>query len=272
MVDDDKNEYNDEYQFSDLDVISPDANEEETTSSTVVKQESGANIRRNALIAVIIIVIAMLAYKFLGPLFTKKPQSADTVPPLTTTSTPQPVTPPPSQVQTVTPTEPTPPVETTPPVTQPVSTVDNSEITQRLSALEVSQQNLRSEMDSLNSQLATINTNINTLTTKIAQLNQTLTVIVSRVEEQSKEISVLTVRTKPKPVRKVVIKAPPPPSYFIQAIIPGRAWLIAQNGSTITVREGTQVAGYGVIKLIDSRQGRVLTSSGRVIRFSQQDS
>ncbi|KTD13336.1 type IVB secretion system protein IcmG/DotF [Legionella jamestowniensis] len=271
--DDDKNEYSDEYQFSDLDVISPDTNEE-TTSSDAVKKESNTNIRRNALVAVIVIIIAMLAYKFLGPLFTKKPQSADTVPSLATTSTSQPATlaPQQPQVQTVTPSELPPPVETTPPVTQPTPTVDTTEITQRLSALEVNQQNLRSEMDSLNSQLATINTNLNALATKIAQLNQTLTVIVTRVEEQSKEISVLTIRTKPKPVRKVVIKAPPPPSYFIQAIIPGRAWLIAQNGSTITVREGTQVAGYGVIKLIDSRQGRVLTSSGRVIRFSQQDS
>ncbi|CEK11403.1 type IVB secretion system protein IcmG/DotF [Legionella hackeliae] len=268
MVDDDKNEYSDEYQFSDLDVISPDSDEEkETTSAPIEKKESNANIRRNALVAIVVIVVAMLAYKFLGPLFTKKPKPADAVPTIATPApVQQPITPP---QPIVTPTEP-PPTAQTMPVTQP--TVDNSEVMQRLSALEASQQNLRSDLDSLTSQVATINTNINALATKIAQLNQTLTVIVSRVEQQSKEISVLTVHVKPKPVARVIIKRPPPPSYFIQAIIPGRAWLIAQNGSTITVREGTQVAGYGVIKLIDSRQGRVLTSSGRVIRFSQQDS
>ncbi|KTC86353.1 type IVB secretion system protein IcmG/DotF [Legionella brunensis] len=277
MVDDDKeekNEYGDEYQFSDLDVISPDAAEEDAATQTPAakKGEGSTNIRRNALVAVVIIVVVMLAYKFLGPLFTKKPQTSDVPPIAATTSqqiTPQPQ---PQEQPVVTPTEPPPTAQTTTPVVQPPPSEDNSQINQRLSALEVSQQNLRSEMDAVNSQLATINTNLNALATKIAQLNQALTVIVARVEEQSKEMAIITLRTKPKTLKRIVVKAPPPPTYFIQAIIPGRAWLIAQNGSTITVREGTQIAGYGVVKMVDSRQGRVVTSSGRVIRFSQQDS
>ncbi|WED43627.1 type IVB secretion system protein IcmG/DotF [Legionella cardiaca] len=276
MADEDKNEYGDEYQFSDLDVISPDSAEEEQAKTTpAAKKDINPNFKRNAIVAVVVIVVAMLAYKFLGPLFTKKPQSTDNVPSLTaTTPPPQPIEQP--QPQPVTPAEQPPTAQTAVPAIEqqqtPTPTTDDSQITQRLSALEVSQQNLRSEVDSMNSQLATINTNMNELAQKIAQLNQTLTVIVTRVEEQSKQIAVITVRAKPKPVAKVVIKTPPPPSYFIQAIIPGRAWLIAQNGSTITVREGTPIVGYGVVRLIDSRQGRVLTSSGRVIRFSQQDS
>lgn len=264
MAEDDKNEYGDEYQFSDLDVISPDSVEEENVAPSSVERRvnTGNNLRRNALIVVIIVIMLMLAYKFLGPLFTKKPQS-DAVPSLASTAEapPQPIQP---QIQPVTP--------VAPPQVQPTVSEDNSQITQRLSALELSQQNLRSEMDSMNSQLATINSNINDLTTKLTQLNQSLTVIVAKVEEQSKQIAVCTVHAKPKPVHKIVIRRPPPPSYFIQAVIPGRAWLIAQNGSTITVREGTQIAGYGVVKLIDSSQGRIITSSGRIIRFSQQDS
>ena len=60
--------------------------------------------------------------------------------------------------------------------------------------------------------------------------------------------------------------------YYIQAVIPGRAWLVSSQGLTITVREGTSVPGYGIVKLIDPNQGRILTSSGRTITFSQQDS
>ncbi|MBA3536672.1 MAG: type IV secretion protein IcmG, partial [Tatlockia sp.] len=87
------------------------------------------------------------------------------------------------------------------------------------------------------------------------------------------EIVLLTEKAKPKPVRRrLIVKSAPRLMYFIQAIIPGRAWLIATNGSTITVREGTRIAGWGVVKLIDPIQGRVLTSSGRIIRFSQRDS
>ena len=58
----------------------------------------------------------------------------------------------------------------------------------------------------------------------------------------------------------------------MQAVIPGRAWLIANNGSTITVREGTPIPGYGIAKIIDPIKGRVMTSSGKEIRFSQDDS
>ncbi|MDI9817886.1 MULTISPECIES: type IVB secretion system protein IcmG/DotF [unclassified Legionella] len=263
---DDKNEYNDEYQFSDLDVISPDSTDEDTqvAGGTAAGETRKVNVRRNALIAVIIIVIVMLAYKFLGPVFTGKTPPDSSVPPLTT-ATPQPPAP---QIQPITPA----PIVQAPPPVAPSPTVDSPQINQRLSALELSQQNLRSEMDSVNNQLNSISANFSELASKIAELNQTLTVLASKVEQQSNEIAILTVRTKPKPVKRVVIRRPPPPTYYIQAIIPGRAWLIAQNGSTITVREGTKVVGYGVIKLIDSRQGRVLTSSGRMIRFSQQDS
>ncbi|KTD18372.1 type IVB secretion system protein IcmG/DotF [Legionella jordanis] len=278
MAEDDINEYNEEYHFSDLDALEPEPGAEERVSTTTVeKRQTSTNLRRNAIIAIVVIVLLMLAYKFLGPLFTKKPPS-DLVPPMNTTA--QPITPAPT-------------VTDIPPVTQPaaqpvqeqttttvstqsspanISSNELSQINQRLSTLEANQQNLRSEMDSLNNQLATVNSNINQLADKMAQLNQTFTILVSRVEQQSKELTILSVRAKPKVVKRVVIKTPPPPTYFIQAVIPGRAWLIAQNGSTITVREGTRVAGYGVVKLIDSRQGRVITSSGRVIRFSQQDS
>jgi len=71
---------------------------------------------------------------------------------------------------------------------------------------------------------------------------------------------------------KKVVAATPPAQYFLQAIIPGRAWLISTNGDTVTVREGTRISSYGVVRFIDAKRGRVLTSSGQVIRFSQEDS
>lgn len=270
MADDDNDQYSsDEYQFSDLDAISPDSMEEEgapAPSSSPKKQSGGTNIKRNALIALGVIILIMLAYKFLGSVFTSKTKP-DSVPPLTT-ATPQPTQP---QVQPIAPVQPTPTVQTpVTPIVQP--SPDTTQTNQRISALELSQQNLRSEMDSLNNQLSGINSNVNELTAKIAQLNQMITILATKVEKQSSDIAILTVRTKPKQVKRIVIKRPSRPIYYIQAVIPGRAWLIAGNGSTITVREGTQIAGYGVVKLIDSKQGRVITSSGQIIRFSQQDS
>ncbi|STX37654.1 type IVB secretion system protein IcmG/DotF [Legionella feeleii] len=269
---DDKDEYSDEYQFADLDVISPDSSDGDAGSSEAAGAEkkqfnSGGrkDIRRNALIVVGIVIVIMLTYEFWGMLFSGKTTDAETttVPPITT-ATPQPTPTQPvvtAPVQPVTP--PTPPVQAGP---------DNTQITQKLSALELSQQNLRSEVNALNDQLSGINSNVNELASKIADLNQMLTTLAAKVDQQSNQIDILTTRTAPKPVPRIVHKGPPRPVFYIQAVIPGRAWLIATNGSTLTVREGSQIAGYGVVKLIDARQGRVITSSGQVIRFSQQDS
>jgi hypothetical protein len=38
------------------------------------------------------------------------------------------------------------------------------------------------------------------------------------------------------------------------------------------VRQGTQLTNYGEISYIDATKGQVLTSSGRTINFSQDDS
>ncbi len=208
----------------------------------------------------------MLIYELWGAFFSKKTTDteATTVPPITT-ATPQPT---PTQPPVTVPVQPVAP----PPTTPVQSGLDNAQITQKLSALEVSQQNLRSEVNALNDQLSGISSNVNELTTKITDLNQMLTTLAAKVDQQSSQIAILTARTAPKPPPRVVHRGPPRPVYYIQAVIPGRAWLIATNGSTLTVREGTQIAGYGVVKLIDARQGRVITSSGQVIRFSQQDS
>lgn len=272
------NEYNDEYQFSDLDTIGSDVlGDEEPIASDEMgeapaqKKPQGKNIKRNALIAVVIIVLAMLGYKFLGSFFTSKPSSEETTVPPITAATPQQIetTPPPATPQP----QPTAPVQTAPSPVAQAPIVDNSQITQKLSALEMGQQNVRAEVSSLNSQLNGLNSNLNQLSEKIANLNRMINLLVTKLDQQSNQIALLTERTKPKPppVRRMA-KAASLPIYYIQAVIPGRAWLIAPNGSTLTVREGTQIAGYGVVKLIDPNQGRVLTSSGRVIRFSQQDS
>ncbi|PJE17815.1 type IVB secretion system protein IcmG/DotF [Legionella sp.] len=266
------NEYNDEYQFADLDSMGSDhIGDEEPIAGGEEELERrqprpGKNILRNALIAVILIVLVMLGYKFFGSYWAHRKAAEDTIVPSITTTTqqaPPPVEAPP--VQAVQPVQ-------IAPVTQP--TVDNSQVTQKLSDLEISEQNVRSEINSVNSQLGGINSNVNDLSEKIASLNRIISVLASKVDQQSTQIAILTERTKPKPppVRPVVTKPITLPIYYIQAVIPGRAWLIAPNGSTLTVREGTQITGYGVIKLIDPNQGRILTTSGRVIRFSQQDS
>lgn len=274
-----ENEYNDEYQFDELDGMESESLDEEAGSDLdkegpAVKKGGGGptKVRRNALIVVAVVVLLMLTYKFFSSFFSTKKPSTQAIPsvPVATKS------PPPAETTTVVPVPQQlaatqPPEQPTAPVTEQPR-ADNTQVEQKLSSLETSQEDVRSEVSSVSTKLNDINTNVSQLTEKITNLNQMITALTSKLEQQSIEIAVLTERTKPKLIRRPIVLRAPSLLYYIQAIIPGRAWLIATNGSTITVREGTQIAGYGVVKLIDPNQGRVVTTSGRVIRFSQEDS
>jgi len=204
----------------------------------------------------VLVILAMIIYKFLGSHFSQKPIPAKTqesvapMPPK-----PQPVAPVPVSL-----------------LVPPKPALVDPDLQNRLSALEQGQQNMRSDVTSLSNQLSGISANVTALTTQLEQLNQTISALSSKVEEQSHDIARLTVVRTHKPARPVVRKIIHTKKYNIQAVIPGRAWLIATNGTTLTVREGTVIPGYGTVRLIDPNQGRVLTSSGQVIRFSQDDS
>lgn len=274
-----KDQY-DEYQFTDIDTFGEEnLGEEENASLTEEglekKPPSKSNLRRNVFVAIFVIIIIMLGYKFISRFIHKSAPSPEIVtsPPLQ-----------PTGFQSAQPALPVKPVtQEAPPLTPAQSTApaseklteDNMQIKQKLSDLEASQQNVRNEVSTVSNQLSGINTNVSQLTEKIANLNQIIASLSSKLEEQSHEIVVLTERSKPRPKKmrhRPRGRISPGPSYFIQAVIPGRAWLIATNGSTITVREGSAIPGYGIVQLIDPNQGRVLTSSGQVIGFSQQDS
>ncbi|KTD47088.1 protein IcmG (DotF) [Legionella rubrilucens] len=262
----DNNQNNDEYQFADLDVVNPDGGDDDLEAMRAEGEQRAPkkDVRKNALIVIALIVVAMIIYKFMGAMFSRKPEPVTPTQTVTTPVTPTPVTP--------VVTQPT-PSSLTPVPTQPQPTAAVSdEINQKLSALELAQQGMRSEITTINNQLNGLSGNVNDLSNKIAALSQSVSLLAAKVEQQSQQIAVLTVRTKPKPVPHVVRKVTPRPVYYIQAVIPGRAWLIATNGSTLTVREGSVIAGYGTVKLIDATQGRVVMSTGQIIRFSQQDS
>lgn len=55
--------------------------------------------------------------------------------------------------------------------------------------------------------------------------------------------------------------------YYIQAIIPGRAWLKDSNGKIFTVANGDDIPGYGRVISIEPKQGMVRTDQGKVIEY-----
>lgn len=254
---------NDEYQFTELDPINPNAMEEEQSSADVSSAShssggvGGTNVKRNAIIAVGIFFCLMLAYKFVGSYFTNQktviapvPSSMSVPPPAVVEPQPD-IVPPPKSL----------------PAPEP-----SSDLQSKMSTIELNQENLTSEVSTANGKIESINTNVEMLTAKITELNQAIATLSDKLEAQSHEVEKLSIKPLARPNKHIAKRVRQYLRYYVQAVIPGRAWLVGTNGSTLTVREGSTIAGYGLVKLIDPNQGRVITSSGQVIRFSQDDS
>lgn len=218
---------------------------------------------RNAIVVLGVIIFLLMLYKLTSGIFSsnkeltkvsKAPYSQITqVKPATTVPRPMPI-----QTQQ-----------------QPLnmSATDIENIKQKIASMEQNQTKIEAQFAATTDQMSNLNTNLNMLTEKIAQLNQQMLQVSTIVQEQAQRIVVLTERAKARPkIVKHVVHHPAFVKYYLQAVIPGRAWLIATNGSTLTVRVGTIIPGYGMVKFIDAIQGQILTSTGQMIRFSQNDS
>jgi intracellular multiplication protein IcmG len=260
----DKNQDNDEYTYRDPDAMdshlegsdAEEVPEAETETEHEPTPREGKNIKRNALLVLVLVLALMIGYKVFGPSseITKPEVSVPTIQPIQPAKQSEPV-------QAATPAP---------------SANEITELNHKITALETRQQTLDSNISALDSKVNNLSSNIEALSKQMASLNESLTVLSAKLETQSQQLALCATKIKEKPrqkvkhvKRRIII---PRRTYHIRAIIPGRAWLIATNGSTLTVRDGTRIPGYGVVKLIDAQQGRVLMSTGKIIGFSQQDS
>jgi intracellular multiplication protein IcmG len=266
MADDDQ--LNDEYQFTELDPMNPLGSEETQEAHDVSenKRVAGAsNVRRNALFAIGVFFFLIFIYKFIFPHFMdKKPIDKDIK--QTASLEQQPNIPEP-QSQVIAP----PITSTTLPVPESTSEA-GSEVNDKIHSIASTQESLSAELSNVSGQVSNINSNITLLTNKISELTVAITTLSDKLEMQAHVIERLTVKPVI-PVKKTTIRGIKQQiRYNIQAVIPGRAWIVATNGTTLTVREGSYIPGYGQVKLINAGEGRIITSSGQIIRFSQEDS
>lgn len=270
----DKDQLNEEFEFSDLDALNPEYSQEtekkadykteysEQFADIPEATETGA--WRNILILIAVIIILIIGYRLIASRFASVPEKKSPQVPAISQIRPAPAT--------------TAPVanRTPAPVMQaPVQTPDTAtqRLEKKISQLEIRQQGLDSRISAMNSQFSDLNGNFSEVSDQLSQLNQAIAQLSNRLQEQSDEIAALKMRLR-KPVTKTrhsarIVKKPI--IYHIQALIPGRAWLNATNGSTLTVSEGSYISGYGTVKLIDPAEGIVLTSSGKRITFKHQD-
>lgn len=254
---DDKDKFGDEEEFQFSDSSSSDYE-----TSTALPSSEGSNLRRYALIGVGLLILVLAVYKMLG-LFTGQPNIAKAPDAVPQAFQPQ------SQQQPD-------PVQFAPPV-QPVAQPAVSEdVNRRIASLEVVSQNNRNQLTQVTNNLTAMNNKLDNLEQKLSMLAGTLDKFSDDIDSiRSQMVAVKARAYRAKTVEKTttsVKQSERRAGYHIQAIIPGRAWLSAPEGKTLTVREGSRVPGHGVVRMIDPHQGLVKTSSGDIIRFSPNDS
>lgn len=276
MADNEDNK--DEYQFAELDPLSVSAEESTEPASEAFQSQAPKDrpdIKRVALVLIVVIVFALIAYKVVHSfLLEKKEASVPSAVPTAQVAVPSPapaVQPEPIPAPAA-PSAAVPEDSSVPAVDDGGDTTTASDTVQKVSALEMGQENLRTDLISVGNQVNGLETGVSEVAAKVAQLTQVVDQLRMQLEEQSRAMQPLIVRFQAE--RKRAARRAPVHHmvYYIQALIPGRAWLVAENGSTVTVREGSPLSGYGTIKLIDPMQGLVATSSGKMIRFNQNDS
>lgn len=259
----DKKDFDDEYQFHEVDdftnvhddkTLTDEAPDEIAHEKSDRDLFNSVDIRKIAFMGIGALFAGLVVYKFIGAYITSKHEEAT-----------QPKVSVPQVVQAPGPVI---PQELS---VQPTSPNVDSGFSQKIATFELNQNMIQSNVNSIQNQMGGQSAQLNDLSNKLDQAMIQINQLTALVQEQSQQIQAL--KTKPrKPAVHRVQRVAPAMVYYIQAIIPGRAWLIASNGSTITVREGSSIPGYGVVKLIDPSNGKVMTSSGKTIVFSQADS
>lgn len=247
----------DEFEFSDSGSISSSGNVY-GGSSRKISERFGAESKKKILIAIAVIIIIVIGYKLVGVFLSSSPNKHNSVKASQNNHRGT------QQAQAV---------------MQAHSHIN--QLSQMQKTTYSRQEKLNQQVNTAHSQIVMIEQAISQLQSVVSRQNKTISVTdqsISALSNQLQHQQVLLAELlkkhgktpgKQKNSRKNVQKA----LYYIRALIPGRAWLEkAGNGATTTVRIGDPLPGYGRVESINTIRGFVATTSGRVIKFSPQDS
>lgn len=129
-----------------------------------------------------------------------------------------------------------------------LSNILRTQFVQKIADYEAHNNATQERLQNLNRRMANMEASLN----KMAQMLQS----VHRAPPVAIPVEVIA------PVAKVI---EPKMIFTVQAIIPGRAWLKADSGETVTVAVGDMLRDYGRITKIDPYDGIVAIDTGRRI-------
>lgn len=160
------------------------------------------------------------------------------------------------------------PVVAQPVVTQPIVTTPSPQVVDELSALRQAAQNNQVVITQLQNQVQDLHNSVAQSTAAQTQLTQS----VATIAEQVKELAQTVAASKDKPVvAKKAVPTVKPIVFHLRAVVPGRAWIVSDDGLSESVSMGDTVPQYGTVQVVDANRGMVLTSSGKVIGYGDND-
>lgn len=159
--------------------------------------------------------------------------------------------------------------KTKPVVQQPVQQTftqrrSSPEVMNLLSSLRQNAKESQTEISQLQNQISDLRVQFTQTHQTQAQLNQSMVVLAEKLKQ-------LTAKIHQKPSKKVKKALSPSLVFHLKAVVPGRAWIVSNNGLSESVSVGDAIAQYGIVKVIDANRGMVLTSSGKVIGYGVND-
>jgi intracellular multiplication protein IcmG len=248
-----------EYQFVDSENSAGFSSSSPKRPSMPVKDSAAGGGQKKVFIAIGILVAAFCLYKLYG-VFSATPEKPKSEMPVVAME-PVKVSP----VVVAKPPEPT--------VSQEVSTVQDKVGSLEKIVSQVSQSNAN-----LQDQMAGVSTAIADIQNSVSSLSQQITALTAKPKENPVEAKKAeekkAAKSKVKSKAKNVISkgtAKKTASYYVKAMIQGRAWLMTSEGETLTVSEGDMLPGYGLINSINPKDGTITTSSGTVIGYRADD-
>lgn len=145
----------------------------------------------------------------------------------------------------------------------------------RVSNIEETNAEVQAQVERINANVADIQSTLANLSAQMSAMNNTVQDLSAQVSQQQTQMQLATVMQEEKKAKQRAVAkkmggtAPARTVYYLQAMVPGRAWLVSDKGSMLTVKIGDLVPGYGEVVSIDTNLNAVTTSNDSVITLKE---
>lgn len=130
---------------------------------------------------------------------------------------------------------------------------------------------LKSSVSDRASEITNVQMQLQALQSTVSDLKDSQQSLLATVADLNKSVNQLHQSLTAEHQKEKKAKEAAPIIYHIRAIVPGRAWIVDQNGNARSVAVGDKLPQYGKIVHILADRGVVATSSGKVIEFNQNE-